>query len=659
MGNMIEAALRLPRRKKRIFQLVADIMLIETSLVVSMAINGLFGAFVRAPSAYALNVLVTAISLVVFIKLGLYRAVLRYVGSRAIVTLFIGVATSTLVLDLLGRAIFFPLPAGVLFDYFLLSLLLTGGTRFALRSLYQHRLMKDKPRVLIYGAGSAGCKLVASLRQGSDYLPVAFVDDWRGMEGTHVEGLEVHSPRHIAELVERLNIEKILLAIPSARRRRRQEIVASLEPLNITIQTIPRLDDVVQGRAKIEDIRDVSVEELLGRDPVPPRQDLMDANIRDQVVMVTGAGGSIGSELCRQILAQRPRQLLLFDSCEYSLYQIEQELLGFLDSLSLAVELKPFLGTIQDQKRLRIILQGFKVDTIYHAAAYKHVPMVEHNMVESLKNNTFGTLAAARAAIDSGVSTFVLISSDKAVRPTNVMGTSKRLAELVCQALAEQSSTTRFCMVRFGNVLGSSGSVIPLFRRQIQQGGPVTVTHPEITRYFMTIPEAAQLVIQAGAMGQGGDVFVLDMGQPVKILDLARQMIRLSGLEPRTADNPHGEIDIVFTQLRPGEKLYEELLIGQNDQPSEHPRIMTANEGYWSWSQLAPYLEQLRSALDSAELERVRELLRLPPTGYSPTGGIADLVWRQHMAQPPSPTRRLAGAADPSPAPLALAAKPL
>ncbi len=659
MGNMIEAALRLPRRKKRIFQLVADIMLIEASLIASMAINGLFGAFIRAPSVYALNVLVTAISLIVFIKLGLYRAVLRYVGSRAIVTLFIGVATSTLVLDLLSRVIFSPLPAGILFDYFLLSLLLTGGTRFALRSLYQHRLMKDKPRVLIYGAGSAGCKLVASLRQGSDYLPVAFVDDWRGMEGTHVEGLEVHSPRHIAELVERLNIEKILLAIPSASRRRRQEIVTSLEPLNITIQTIPRLDDVVQGRAKIEDIRNVSVEELLGRDPVPPRQDLMDANIRDRVVMVTGAGGSIGSELCRQILAQRPRQLLLFDSCEYSLYQIEQELLGFLDSLSFAVELKPFLGTIQDQERLRIILQGFKVDTIYHAAAYKHVPLVEHNMVESLKNNTFGTLAAARAAIDSGVSTFVLISSDKAVRPTNVMGTSKRLAELVCQALAEQSSTTRFCMVRFGNVLGSSGSVIPLFRRQIQQGGPVTVTHPEITRYFMTIPEAAQLVIQAGAMGQGGDVFVLDMGQPVKILDLARQMIRLSGLEPRTADNPHGEIDIVFTQLRPGEKLYEELLIGQNDQPSEHPRIMTANEGYWSWSQLAPYLEQLRSALDSAELERVRELLRLPPTGYSPNGGIADLVWRQHMAQPPSPTRRLAGAADPSPAPLALAAKPL
>ncbi|MBS9404073.1 polysaccharide biosynthesis protein [Halomonas sp. TRM85114] len=618
-------------------------------------------AFVERPAVWWVLPVMIPVSLVIFIRLGFYRAVIRYMNQKALQAVVAGVVGSALALMVTNYLFQLPVPRSVPFIYAMLAMLTIGGVRFGLRAIYLKGQMRHKTRVLIYGAGSAGRQLVVSLRQGQEHEPIAFVDDAEGLQRALIQGLKVYPPRAIARLIEDYGIEKVLLAIPSTSRARRREILATLETLSVPVQSIPGMADVVEGRAKINEIRDVAVEDLLGRDPVPPDAALMGANLRGKVVMVTGAGGSIGSELCRQILRQAPRQLILLEVSEYNLYRVEQELLAIAAAEGLEVPVRALLGSVQHQSRLEAVMTLFGVQTVYHAAAYKHVPMVEHNVVEGLRNNVLGTRACAEAAIASGVEAFVLISTDKAVRPTNVMGASKRLAELVCQALGAEQQATLFSMVRFGNVLGSSGSVVPLFRRQIEAGGPITVTHPDITRYFMTIPEAAQLVIQAGAMARGGDVFVLDMGEPVKIAELAGHMVRLSGLEPSLAQRDErlegagaarrGDIEIVFTGLRPGEKLYEELLIGEDPGETRHPRIMTANEVAMAWPEMRQLLNALLEACRRFDYPALRALLLEAPTGYHPTGGLVDLLWECRQAVLTQPTAAQPTAAQPTAAP--------
>ncbi|EPC04244.1 hypothetical protein L861_02705 [Litchfieldella anticariensis FP35 = DSM 16096] len=629
MIQTMEQLFRLPRRQKRIIQVMVDIILLAGSFLGAMMLRlDNWSPIFEWNTWFALTV-TAPITILIFIWLGFYRAVIRYISLKALQVVLAGVAVSAIALGITSHLLGLVHPITVPSIYAMLGLLTVGGIRFFLRGIYLHSLMRHKTRIVIYGAGAAGSHLATSLSHGCEYVPVAFIDDWRGMHGTLVEGLKVYSPNDLPRLVAYYGVDRILLAMPSTTRARRREILRSLETLPIPVQTIPGMDDVVSGRARINEIRDIAIEDLLGRDPIPPNQALLDANIRGKVVMVTGAGGSIGSELCRQIITQQPRYLVLVEVCEYALYSIENELRQLIQSQNLTISIKALLGSVQQRPRMEALIRTFQVQTIYHAAAYKHVPIVEHNVVEGIRNNVYGTLEIARAAIDCNVETFVLVSTDKAVRPTNVMGTTKRLAELICQALANHQQTTRFCMVRFGNVLGSSGSVVPLFYQQIKAGGPITVTHPEITRYFMTIPEAAQLVIQAGAMGRGGDVFVLDMGEPVKIAELARQMIRLSGLEMITEDNPGGDIAITYSGLRPGEKLYEELLIGENVTQTVHPRIMTADETFWGWPELNAYLQQLYMAVSNAQHEWIRQLLQQAPTAYHPAGPIADLVWQE------------------------------
>lgn len=630
----MEQLFRLPRWKKRMIQILVDCILLTGSFLLAIVLRVEDWHLIANTNIFILPLLTIPLSIGAFAWLGFYRAVIRYINIRASQAIIVGVIFSTTILATANQILNLSLPPTTFFIYAMLALLSIGGIRYFLRSLYFHNLHRHKPRVIIYGAGAAGSQLVSSLSLGCEYSPVAFIDDWRGMHGTMVEGLRVYAPDELPRLIERLKVERILLAMPSTTRSRRREILKSLEGLPAPVQTIPGVDDVAAGRARLDEIQDVSIEDLLGRDIVPPDKTLFSANIQDKVVLVTGAGGSIGSELCRQILTQKPKTLVLLEVCEYSLYCIERELLELAQTQDLPVTVKALLGSVQQRARLEVMMKTFGVQTVYHAAAYKHVPMVEHNVAEGIRNNVFGTLETAKAAIACGVETFVLVSTDKAVRPTNVMGTTKRIGELICQALARQQNTTRFCMVRFGNVLGSSGSVVPLFRHQIKAGGPITVTHPDITRFFMTIPEAAQLVIQAGAMGRGGDVFVLDMGEPVRIAELARQMIRLSGLEMITPDNPNGDIAIVYSGLRPGEKLYEELLIGEGVSRTHHPRIMTASEAFWEWPLLERYLQQLQQAISNLNHERIRELLQEAPTGYRPQGPIVDLAWQEGDTPP-------------------------
>ena len=451
------------------------------------------------------------------------------------------------------------------------------------------------------------------------------------LHGTYLLGNKIFSPNDISKLVRKYHIKIILLAIPSASRGERKSIIDSLIPLKIKVRTIPDMEEILQGHAKIDELREVKIEDLLGREPVLPNKELLQKNIFDKTVMVTGAGGSIGSELCRQIILNKPNTLILFELSEFSLYSIHQELVEIVKRNSFSTKIYPMLGNVQDIERLDCVLDHFNVDTIYHAAAYKHVPLVEYNIIEGIRNNIFGTYNVARCAAEYNVKSFVLISTDKAVRPTNTMGASKRMAELCLQALSDQlkNSQTCFSMVRFGNVLGSSGSVIPLFRKQILKGGPITVTHPDIIRYFMTIPEAAQLVIQAGAMAKGGDVFILDMGEPVRIVDLAKNLIQLSGLSVKDENSLKGDIEITYTGLRPGEKLYEELLIaGDNVQKTEHSRIMTAEEHYLPFDQLSSVLVQLEQACKNGDYMSIREILLNAPTGFNPTTEIVDVLYK-------------------------------
>lgn len=587
-----ERLLGLDRKHKRLLQVTVDIMIVWLALWLAFYLRLTDFSAIQPFGGHAwLFIIAPIVSIPIFITKGFYRAVIRYVDHQANLIIFEGVTIATI---LLGIAIYLgpqlpTVPRSVIFIYWLLMLVMVGGLRMVMRSFFNHgafhltsflpffkspppKKSDQRKKVLIYGAGHSGNQLLNAIRMGTEMRVIGFIDDNPNLVGRVIAGILVYGPGDMVQLIQDKKIKKVLLAIPTATRARRLEIINALTPHQILVRTIPGMMDLVSGKIKVQDLRDVDITDLLGRDPVAPDQDLFEQCVKSQVVMITGAGGSIGSELCRQIVRLQPKAIILYEHSEFALYDIHREISTYAHDNQLNLEVIPILGSIRNQRRLSDVMNGWGVDTVYHAAAYKHVPMVEHNIAEGVKNNIIGTLYAAQAAILAKVKNFVLISTDKAVRPTNIMGSSKRMAELVLQALAHEKSPvlyrtesnqaipneTRFTMVRFGNVLGSSGSVIPLFRKQINQGGPITVTHPEITRYFMTIPEAAQLVIQAGSMGQGGDVFVLDMGEPVKILDLAKKMVNLSGLTIKSEDKLDGDIEISFSGLRPGEKLYED-----------------------------------------------------------------------------------------------------
>ena len=620
------------RTKKRVISLFIDLVLLISAFFLAYWTR-LGGIIAFDDTEIWTTLLCTiAITLFTFIKLGLYRAVLRYISFKALAMVAGGAFVSAVSLIFFSFFIGSDIPRTVPIIYFSYVFLLCGSARMLVRYYVSLILDKDNESVLIYGAGTTGRQLAVLLKHAYRYRIRGFIDDNAKLHGTSLLGNKIFSPNDISKLVQKYNIKVILLAIPSASRSERKTIIDSLIPLNVKVQTIPDMEDILQGNAKIDELREVHIEDLLGREPVLPNKDLLQKNILRKSVMVTGAGGSIGSELCRQIILNEPNILILFEVSEFSLYSIHQELLEIAKKNNIVnTKVYPVLGNVQDIERLDRVLSHFNVDTIYHAAAYKHVPLVEYNMIEGVQNNVFGTYNVARCAAEHGVKSFVLISTDKAVRPTNVMGASKRMAELCLQALSEQLKDyqTCFSMVRFGNVLGSSGSVIPLFRKQILKGGPITITHPDIIRYFMTIPEAAQLVIQAGSMAKGGDVFILDMGEPVKIVDLAKNLIQLSGLSVKDEKTSKGDIEITYTGLRPGEKLYEELLIsGDNIRETKHPRIMTADEVYLPFEQLSDVLLELEDACKTADYVAIRQTLLNAPTGFKPTTEIVDVLYK-------------------------------
>jgi len=568
------------------------------------------------------------IAFLIFVKFGLYRAIIRFIGFKAIWAIVQAVSVYAVIWGVIGFMVAVEgVPRSVILINWVLTLLVIGGLRLSARWLFSETYNSSNSKrknVVIYGAGSAGRQLSTALMQSNEYSPVAFLDDESKIHGHFINGLEIVSSSNLNRLINKKNVAEILLAIPSISRARRNQIISFLEPYPILVRSLPGVAELVQGKVKVTDLHRISVEDLLGRDAVPVKEELLSFNILDKVVMVTGAGGSIGSELCRQILLLKPKILILYELNEFALYTIDKEL---LDLSVMNVEVFPILGSVNNTKRLSRVFKKFGVQTIYHAAAYKHVPMVEFNNSEGVSNNIFGTLNIAKTAIDEGVKTFVLISTDKAVRPTNTMGTTKRFAEMILQALSKEQNKTRFTMVRFGNVLDSSGSVIPLFKKQIKDGGPVTVTDKDIIRYFMTIPEAVELVIQAGAMGQGGDVFVLDMGEPIRIVDLAKKMIHLSGLQVKDSTNPDGDIEIKYIGLRSGEKLYEELLIGDNVLETDNPMIMRAQEGTLDWNDLKLLLDKLEKAINSDDQKKLRELLIKAVPEFEPQCDIKDLLY--------------------------------
>lgn len=618
-----------PRTVKRLVVVALDVglSLFATWLAFTLRLDELH--WPEGVTQWSVYVLAPALAVPVFIRFGLYRAIFRYTGLAALLTTAKAVAVYgcllfALLLWLKWPAV--PRSLGVLQP--LIFLLLVGFSRelarYWLAGIKKHHSARD--RMLIYGAGSAGVQTAAALAMSGQFELLGFVDDDMGKAGRSVNGVPVYSRTDVPGVVARLGVTDILLALPSASRERRNSIIQSLRLLPVHIRTLPGVVDLASGRVTVQDFKELDIEDLLGRDPVPPHVGQLTSNLAGKVILVTGAGGSIGSELCRQILLEKPRQLLLLDHSEFALYSIHQELQSLCMVQALDVALLPLLGSVVNAARLTDICRLYRPNAVYHAAAYKHVPLVEANPNEGILNNVFGTFNMACAAMDSGVAHFVLVSTDKAVRPTNVMGASKRMAELVLQALTQQAATgsgTCFSMVRFGNVLGSSGSVVPLFRRQLAAGGPLTVTHAEVTRYFMTIPEAAQLVLQAGAMAHGGEVFVLDMGEPVRIIDLARRMVELSGLKVRDDAHPDGDIEIAVTGLRPGEKLYEELLIGDNPAPTAHPRIMMAHEDYLDWTALEGHLTTLKNAATAGDVDQIKAVLRTCVHGYGTQPDLA------------------------------------
>lgn len=662
-----ERLLNLPRMKKRMMQVMADTVLIWFTLwlafglrledlAAAQPLSGHFWLFAAAP----------VLTIPLLSAAGLYSAVLRYLGPRTLWRLAAAIGGGGILLAAFqwfggsGPAL---VPRSIIPIHALLNLLFLGGIRLMARAWLQGTPLSPpipkatapahsthQTNVAIYGAGIAGNLLLATLEKDRSRKVVAFLDDKTDLQGRTIGGVPVYDPARIGCLVDTLDLREVLLAMPSISQARRNVIIGRLALYPFTVRTVPGFRDLANGTLKVDNLRQVDITDLLGREPVEPHVELLERCIRDQVVMVTGAGGSIGSELCRQILMNGPRTLIMYEHCEYNLYSIQGELEERIRRSRLNVQVVPILNSVRDQQRLFDVMSAWNVSTVYHAAAYKHVPMVECNMAEGILNNVFGTLYSAQAALRAGVSNFVLISTDKAVRPTNTMGCTKRLAELILQALACEANPspygqpggpalpnrTRFTMVRFGNVLGSSGSVVPLFRKQIQAGGPLTVTHPEITRFFMTIPEAASLVIQAGSMGTGGDVFVLDMGAPVKIRELAEKMVQLSGLTLRTPERPEGDIAIEYVGLRPGEKLYEELLIGDNVTPTPHPMIMRASENRLDWEALKTVLDSLALAIADDNYPAIRELFAEVVDGYHPESGVVDWIHLHHSATCPS-----------------------
>lgn len=634
----LQAHLRsLPRSVKRMIMLGVDIALLPAALITALFVRH-GKQWLELDGLPLMLMLAPMIAIPVFVKLGMYRAFIRYLELRMALTVFSSV--SVVVLVLLGMLHLLGIDSLTMEDaivYWLVALLYIGGSRMVAREYLRQPGDPDKApdRVIIYGAGDAGAQLAISLKSHAGLTPVAFIDDNQDLAGSILYGIKVHPAGSLPTLIKELEIRQVLLATPSASKRQRKDIFDRLEHLGVRIRSIPDLSALIQGRAQISDIQDISIEELIGRDPVPPVPGLLLKCIEGKIVLVTGAGGSIGSELCRQILALAPRKLILLELSEYALYSIHEELAAHKEKFAFSAEIVPVLGSVISKNVLRRVLVQHQVNTIYHAAAYKHVPLVEANPLEGIRNNVIGSLRAAEAAIAEQVETFVLVSTDKAVRPANIMGASKRMAELIVQAIGS-SGRTRCCMVRFGNVLDSSGSVVPLFRKQIQEGGPLTVTHPDVTRYFMTIPEAAQLVLQAGAMAKGGDVFVLDMGSPVKILDLARRMVHLSGGTVRDKEHPAGDIEIRFTGLRPGEKLYEELLITNSVSGTDHPLILRAIEEAVSWTPLRASVSAIEEACDQLEeAKAVSILLSIVPVSERAENtdpGISDAENRRSPA---------------------------
>ena len=640
--RITEPLLALPRLAKRLAVMTLDLVLMLVSVWVAFYLRIDQTGLPQAQQSYV-YLLSPLLAIPIFVRFGLYRAIFRYTGMAALATTAKATVLYTLLFFL--ALLFFkwegvPRTLGLIQP--LLLLLLVGTSRAMARfwlAGWSSKARHAAGRLLIYGAGETGVETASALSIGRQFVLLGFIDDDKAKAGRSINGVDIMAPAEVANAVQRMGVTDILLAMPSLERARRNEIIASLRELPVHVRTLPGMVDLASGRVTIGDFQELDVEDLLGRPPVPPDSTLLARNLAGKVVLVTGAGGSIGSELCRQILLEKPRRLVLVELNEFALYTIHSELLSLCGEHGLSIEVIPLLASVGNFGRLKEICNLYRPATLYHAAAYKHVPLVESNPSEGVLNNVFGTLNAARAAMESGAAHFVLISTDKAVRPTNVMGATKRMAELVLQALAasptvrfmlpdgsysaEIKNHTVFSMVRFGNVLGSSGSVVPLFRKQLRDGGPLTVTHPDVTRYFMTIPEAAQLVLQAGAMAQGGDVFVLDMGEPLKIVDLARRMAQLSGLSVRDENRPDGDIEIKITGLRPGEKLYEELLIGDNPEGTAHQRIMKAREDFVPWPELAPILVQIRHAAVHNNEAVMKAILVRMVHGYLPDGVAA------------------------------------
>ena len=625
----------LPPLSRRLLLGTIDVLLIPLAIWLSFWLrtaepvgSHLLASLWLFPATWALALSVYALS-------GQYRGLTRYVSSPAIYAVALRNGVSVLLVFVTGQMLPVTMPPhSIWLLLWLMLTVLTGGVRFALRDLLLQATQprqRHRTRVVIYGAGAAAAQLAASLKLANSHTVVAFLDDSPDLWRRDLAGIAIHPPQRLPELIEKQQVEQVLLAIPSLSRSKRRRIVDEIQQLGVSVLQVPSLEEITSGRARINTLRPIAIEELLGRDAVPPDPQLLGPGITGRMLCVTGAGGSIGSELCRQILQKNPRSLVLLESSEPALYAIHQELRMRLPR---GVELHPVLANAADLQQVEQVFIRYGVQVVFHAAAYKHVPLVESNPLAGLANNVLGTRSVCSAASRTCVEQVVLISTDKAVRPTNVMGASKRVAELVVQASASHATgSTRFAMVRFGNVLGSSGSVVPLFREQIANGGPITLTHPEITRYFMTIPEAAQLVIQAGAMANSGEVYVLDMGKPVRIMDLAQRLVELSGLTVRSQANPKGDIEIKTTGLRPGEKLYEELLIGNDPQPTPHPRIMKAREEAMPWGTLEPTLDQMAQILQAHDIPALKQLLQTVVVGYEPAADVVDWVWGEQAAR--------------------------
>ena len=614
MKDIIRYLASLPRRQKQLVFVAMDVCVLPLIMWLVYAIRL---AKPNVPVMQGLDfwyLYVGMFGVLIFALLGIYSAIVRSFNEDYL--LRISIATFIQIVGLYAikklDLAFIPMSIPLMYGFMLFSWMWWSRAVIRYATLKTFAKKQNRKRVAIYGAGLAGQQIAAALFRSDDYLPVCFIDDKASLQGQSLSGLSIYSPKRISNKLGKFQIEEILLAMPSVGRARKKEIIESFELADVKIMELPGVTQLVDGQVKVSDIREVDIIDLLGRDPVPPKAELLEKNIQDKVVMVTGAGGSIGSELCRQIVKHQPKLLVLFEMSEFALYSIDRELQNS------AVQIVPVLGSVTNQAKLERVIAEYQVQTVYHAAAYKHVPLVEANPFEGIYNTSIGTARSVDAAVNQGVETFVLISTDKAVRPTNVMGASKRMAELYCQALASTNPKTQISIVRFGNVLGSSGSVVPLFKKQIATGGPVTVTHPDVTRYFMTIPEAAQLVIQAGAMGTGGDVFLLDMGEPVKIVDLAKQMIRLSGFKPMD-EKGHGDIEIQFTGLRPGEKLYEELLIDhENVEKTEHQRILKSYEIFYSYNEIFNIFNDLKVYVNHNQISELLSILVKYVDGYKP-----------------------------------------